>query len=216
LCSKLLRHFELYVIRSNSLKKVFVSIKGIYYQSEIMGQKITYIVPFKYPANLPIDVDYRVMSTFLDFYIVLLKFVNYKLYTSANLEYPPIEQDSTSYQGYEFKGLATNENDDDRYKIDEEFKNREGENKNLLFANLRFYLSTEVPRYSLEYVILAFGGQVSLDNNDATITHVITDRETISKEKTKEYVQPQWIYDSVNFNKLLNVKEYQINKVNHF
>ena len=64
---------------------MFVSIKGIYYQSEIMGQKITYIVPFKYPANLPIDVDYRVMSTFLDFYIVLMKFVNYKLFTSANL-----------------------------------------------------------------------------------------------------------------------------------
>jgi hypothetical protein len=52
-----------------------------------------------------------------------------------------------------------------------------------------------------------------LDNNDSTITHVITDRETILKEKTKEYVQPQWIYDSVNFNKLLNVKEYQVNKV---
>jgi pescadillo protein len=84
-----------------------------------MGQKITYIVPFKYPANLPIDVDYRVMSTFLDFYIVLLKFVNYKLYTEAKLEYPPIEQDPTTYQGYEFKNLSTDENDDDRYKIDE-------------------------------------------------------------------------------------------------
>ena len=146
-----------------------------------MGQKITYIVPFKYPANLPIDVDYRVMSTFLDFYIVLLKFVNYKLYTEAKLEYPPIEQDSTTYQGYQFKGLSANEVDDDRYKIDEEFNNKEGDNKNLLFANLKFYLSTEVPRYSLEYVILAFGGQVSLDTNDSTITHVITDRETISK-----------------------------------
>lgn len=82
MCSKLLKHFELYVIRSHCLKKVFVSIKGIYYQCEILGQKITYIVPFKYPANLPIDVDYRVMVTFLDFYLVLLKFVNFKLYST--------------------------------------------------------------------------------------------------------------------------------------
>jgi pescadillo protein len=42
-CTKLLKHFELYVIQSNSLKKTFVSVKGIYYQSEIMGQKVTYI-----------------------------------------------------------------------------------------------------------------------------------------------------------------------------
>lgn len=40
------------------------------------------------------------MSTFLDFYIVLLKFVNFKLYSSLNLTYPPIEHDPSSYQGY--------------------------------------------------------------------------------------------------------------------
>ena len=96
----LLKHFELYVIRSHSLRKVFVSVKGIYYQSEILGQLITYIVPFKYPANLPIDVDYRVMVTFLDFYLTLLKFVNFKLYSSLNLQYPPVEIDNTTYQGY--------------------------------------------------------------------------------------------------------------------
>lgn len=40
---------------------------------------------------MPIDVDYRVMSTFLDFYITLMKFVNYKLYNMEGLEYPPAE-----------------------------------------------------------------------------------------------------------------------------
>lgn len=41
-------------MRSGALRKTFVSIKGIYYQCEIMGQTITYSVPFKYPANLPL------------------------------------------------------------------------------------------------------------------------------------------------------------------
>ena len=55
-----------------------------------MNQKVNYMIPFKYPTNLPLDVDYRVMSTFLDFYIVLIKFVNYKLYQSIGLKYPPV------------------------------------------------------------------------------------------------------------------------------
>lgn len=55
----------------------------------IHGVPITYVVPYKYPAALPLDVDYKVMCTFLDFYLVLIKFVNYKLYTSIGIEYPP-------------------------------------------------------------------------------------------------------------------------------
>ena len=41
-CSQLLKQFELYCIYTHSLKKTFVSIKGIYYQMQIMGVKITY------------------------------------------------------------------------------------------------------------------------------------------------------------------------------
>lgn len=149
MCSQLLKHFELYVIRSHSLKKVFVSVKGIYYQIELMGQKITYIVPFKYPANLPLDVDFRVMATFLDFYLVLLKFVNFKLYSAQGLEYPPFEKDSTTYQGYECQKIQSEEKTDERYKIDEEFVEKGADEENLLFKGLKFYLSTEVPRSSL-------------------------------------------------------------------
>lgn len=64
------------------------------------------------------DVDYRVMCTFLDFYIVLLKFVNFKLYSSLGLQYPPLEIDNSSYQGYEFAKISDATEEDEKYKID--------------------------------------------------------------------------------------------------
>ena len=54
-----------------------------------MGEKITWLVPHKFSQDLPSDVDYRVMLTFLDFYEVFLGFVFYRLYGSLGLKYPP-------------------------------------------------------------------------------------------------------------------------------
>lgn len=41
-----------YIVESKSLRKVFVSIKGIYYQAEIMGQLVTWIVPHTFGFNV--------------------------------------------------------------------------------------------------------------------------------------------------------------------
>lgn len=79
------------------MRKVFVSVKGIYYQvlffeinlhmnnvetvlcciglgficlsvqAEIQGQKITWLTPHALQQVLPDDVDYTVMLTFLEF-----------------------------------------------------------------------------------------------------------------------------------------------------
>lgn len=38
---------------------------------------------------MPSDVDFRVMLTFVEFYASLMGFVNFKLFTSLNLKYPP-------------------------------------------------------------------------------------------------------------------------------
>lgn len=69
-------------------------------------------------------------------------------------------------------------------------------------------------------MIQAAGGEVyweGLDSNvnieSVIVTHVITDRENVKKKKTKEYVQPQWVYDSLNNGILLDVKEYEVGKV---
>uniref|UniRef100_A0A8C7ZE92 Pescadillo homolog n=1 Tax=Oryzias sinensis TaxID=183150 RepID=A0A8C7ZE92_9TELE len=89
LCRRLTVEWMNYVIASRSLRKVFVSIKGMYYQAEVMGQLITWLVPYQFSHDHPTDVDYRVMATFTELYTTLLGFVNFRLYHSLNLVYPP-------------------------------------------------------------------------------------------------------------------------------
>lgn len=88
-CQRLCHEFEHYLITTNSLRKSFLSIKGIYYQATIQGQDIMWLVPYKFVQRVTQDVDYRIMGTFVEFYCTLLGFVNYRLYTSIGLVYPP-------------------------------------------------------------------------------------------------------------------------------
>ncbi|SCU97970.1 LADA_0H09670g1_1 [Lachancea dasiensis] len=78
-----------YVSRERAVRKVFVSIKGVYYQASVKGEEIRWLVPYKFPENVPSDVDFRIMLTFLEFYSTLMHFVLYKLYTESGLTYPP-------------------------------------------------------------------------------------------------------------------------------
>lgn len=78
-----------YVAKERLLRKVFISIKGVYYQADIRGEEVRWVVPFKFPENIPRDIDFRIMLTFLEFYSTLLHFVLYKLYTDSGLVYPP-------------------------------------------------------------------------------------------------------------------------------
>ncbi|KAG8986490.1 mRNA-binding ribosome synthesis protein nop7 [Tulasnella sp. JGI-2019a] len=88
-CARLAAEWQLFIMHTKALRKVFLSIKGIYYQAEVAGQTITWVVPYQFTQKIPIDVDWRVMLTFLEFYKTLLGFVFYKLYTDAALVYPP-------------------------------------------------------------------------------------------------------------------------------
>ena len=87
-CSKLYRDFMFYCTVSQCFTKAFFSIKGIYYRVEIMGQPITWVQPYRFNQRMPFDVDYKVMGTFTDFYMALLKFVNFKLFSDISLPYP--------------------------------------------------------------------------------------------------------------------------------
>jgi pescadillo protein len=91
LCRRLTVEFMHAVIAAKALRKVFISIKGYYYQAEIKGQTITWIIPhhFGFEPQHKCEVDFKLMSIFVEFYTIMLGFVNYRLYHTLNLFYPP-------------------------------------------------------------------------------------------------------------------------------
>ncbi|KFD68280.1 hypothetical protein M514_03088 [Trichuris suis] len=266
MCRRLTVEFLHFVIETKALRKVFVSIKGVYYQAEIMGQTITWITPHERAIEENADVDMSVMITFADFYITFMGFVNFRLYKDAGLFYPPklgrvnlltakeheadteaaqevisstrvllvcmlaivfqliyslseeLGRDSSSAAAQEpaLEEFPEEESGMDSDLIAEYKRVRNVQN---LFAGLKFFLSREVPRESLTFVIRACGGLVSWDSSveygssylesDETITHQIVDRPNqLTSFITRSYVQPQWVYDCVNAGLLLPVQSY--------
>ena len=106
LCQRLCLEFEHYLITTNSLRKSFLSIKGIYYQATIQGQDILWLVPYKFVQRVTGDVDFRIMGTFVEFYTTLLGFVNFRLYTTIGLIYPPRFNAKSDEQGGELDAIV--------------------------------------------------------------------------------------------------------------
>ncbi|XP_051829084.1 pescadillo homolog [Antechinus flavipes] len=255
LCRRLTVEFLNYVIASRALRKVFLSIKGIYYQAEVLGQPIVWITPYAFSHNHPTDVDYRVMATFTEFYTTLLGFVNFRLYQTLNLQYPPKlerpkdqdskDQDEEAYAMDSESSLeklsalsaslarvvvpVTEEEEQmDEFPVDGENaeqeeglrKEREAQEKHKkLFEGLKFFLNREVPREALAFIIRSFGGEVSWDKSlcigatfeekEPSITHQIVDRPLPPTPVIGRcYVQPQWVFDSVNARLRLPVEDY--------
>lgn len=88
-CARLANEFQAYVARTRSLRKVFVSIKGFYYQAEVQGVTLTWVVPHDFAQQTSASVDYRVMLSFLELHEALLTLVNFKLFHMLALKYPP-------------------------------------------------------------------------------------------------------------------------------
>lgn len=106
ICQSLCHEFEHYLITTHSLRKSFLSIKGIYYQATVQGQDILWLVPYKFVQRITRDVDFRIMGTFVEFYITLLGFMNFRLYTSIGLIYPPRFNASSDDKGGELSAFS--------------------------------------------------------------------------------------------------------------
>nr|GMC87786.1 pescadillo homolog [Ipomoea batatas] len=268
-CRRLSHEWQAYVTRTHKLRKTFISVKGIYYQAEIEGQKITWVTPHALQQVLPVDVDFKIMLTFLEFYETLLAFVNFKLYHSINVKYPPILDPrlealaadlyalsrffelSTSTKAIDLPESGQTEDQQDKRAHDESDlrlaqlqhqlpSNEPGALMHLveeaaaideddaetreckaLLKGMRFFLSREVPRESLLFLIPAFGGVVSWEGegapfkeSDQSITHQIVDRPTQGHRFLSwEYVQPQWVFDCINARIILPTENYFVGRV---
>lgn len=195
-CRRLTVEFLHYVVEARALRKVFVSIKGYYYQADIKGQTVTWIIPHNYgfQPQSPDEVDFRIMATFVEFYCTLLGFVNFRLYHSLNLCYPPRltalmkeKQNPVSNEEFVSENVAAlnqsllkiieDNSVEPEVELDqfpeESSSNMEELKKELervkfmthMFDGLKFFLSREVPRESLTFLIRSLGGQVSWDQN---------------------------------------------------
>lgn len=199
---KVKRFFNNYVIQSQSLKKVFLSIKGIYFECEIHGNNVLWLEPYKLAQTLPYNVDYKVMLTFLEFYMTMLKFTMFKLYRELNLSFPPKltsfeeQNDTFSFTMIENEPVSKLEDDQaGKYEVSAEFQNEEivkkimgkkEEKRALVFAGLTFFLSNEIFREPFEFMLMAMGAKViyhednfeSEEFKNSSITHVVTERTT--------------------------------------
>lgn len=212
-CARLLREFEAYVIATGSLRKAFISIKGIYYQAQIMGQPVTWIVPHEFTTPVPTDVDFSVMLTFLEFYLTLMRFVNFRLFARLGWEYPPRAVSDETQDLVLASALPPLE------KPDEIFP--DGDDR--LLAGRKVFISREVPRKAMSFVLQCLGatvsfvqedGTASIPEDDPSLTHQIVDRPALGRMFVgREYVQPQWVVDSLNANSLLDMTPYRIGAI---
>lgn len=237
--------------------------------------------------QIPSDLDFRIMLTFLELYQTMLGFVFYKLYTDNNLVYPPkldakleeggagigallLEETGTGLvarseetadqqekkkthardvrrrikhvsNSKEVEAAAEADDaaraelaleptsapvPDDELDVfptgqGDELPTVRSDTSSSMFEPYYFFLSREVTRPVLEFVIRSFGGNVGWDpilgagspfaESDPRITHQVVDRPAVSASHPgkRVYVQPQWVVDSINRKTLLPTDEYK-------
>ncbi|GAB1224300.1 hypothetical protein ENUP19_0188G0009 [Entamoeba nuttalli] len=140
LARRIAMEWEAYIKHTNALRKCFISYKGYFYTAVVYGIAITWMVPHQFAIEKNETVDFNVLHEFLSFYVVLMKFINYKLYTNAGLNYPP---EITKINGVEFLGTVQLEplqlqketevvsKDHDVQELNEALKQVKGEGENL-------------------------------------------------------------------------------------
>lgn len=213
--AKLYDDFLLYVSSTGRLRKVFASIKGFYFQAEMPGGiAVTWLQPHRFSPSMPSEVDFKVLVTFDQWYRTLQRFVNFKLYSMEGWSYPPTVDSANKAAltvGTNFAVMQV--------KSNKTTDATEAEQNKGLFKNFTFFVSRECQFLPLALVIRAAGGRVSWaeDETKSTmtsegITHVVIDRPgQIEKLPDREYIQPQWVFDSFNEQICLSVKEYALN-----
>ncbi|CDS37430.1 pescadillo [Echinococcus multilocularis] len=87
-----------------------------------------------------------------------------------------------------------------------------------IFDGKHFFFNREVPKEVLTVIIRSCGGDCSWDatsglgatytEDDGRIDYQIVDRPMKEMKSTRAYIQPQWVFDSLNAGRLLPTQDY--------
>nr|XP_023414997.1 pescadillo homolog isoform X2 [Loxodonta africana] len=215
LCRRLTVEFLHYIIAARALRKVFLSIKGIYYQAEVLGQPIVWITPYAFSHDLEGQTHAELKASEGAYALDSESSVEKLAALSASLArvVVPVTEEEAEMDEFPVDGEVVAQEEDRRRELETQEKHKK------LFEGLKFFLNREVPREALAFIIRSFGGDVSWDKSlcigatyevtDSSITHQIVDRPG---QQTlvigRYYVQPQWVFDSVNARLLLPMEDY--------
>ena len=197
-----------YINNTKGVRKTFISIKGIYYQTNVMGENIMWQCPYEFTSKPPKEVVYRVLLTFLEFYLQQMRFILFKLEHDQRVS--------------EEKMIAAEEdaeaNEAEDFPVSEEEQRRAEKVKKhtSLFEGMTFFISRECPKLHIKFICESFNGKVSETMEAGKVTHCIIDRPSLPPGDKKisgvDYVQPQWLFDCINAKGKLSVDEYLMGK----
>ncbi|KAF1743901.1 hypothetical protein MXB_4290 [Myxobolus squamalis] len=241
-CHRLSIEFLHFVIASKSLKKVFISVKGYYFQAKINDRHVTWIIPHNLVPIIPKDIDFKIIKSFSEFYMTYIGFVNCHLFNSINIIYPPkifggtlqhknskISNNDLLHELLNSLNYDLKSNNDSAPKLPQidsfpeynESPIMRSINTSNLFVGKKFFLSREVPKLPIIFAIKCCGGLVSWEDDskskygvlfsedDSSITHQIIDRPAPHRLIIgRVYIQPQWIFDSINNGECVSTTQY--------
>ncbi|KAL9265813.1 Pescadillo-like protein [Drosera capensis] len=203
--------------------------------AEILGQKITWVTPHALQQVISDDVDFSVMLVFLEFYEA--SFVNFKLYHSIQVEYPPILDPRLEALAADLYALSRLLDAKSAHKTlqltsgSENDKPETGDGKpdesELRLAQLQHQLpSNESGGFmhqdrdsddeddedeDTKECKALFKNEVLLESGGS---ERIVDRPTVDRKfLSRAYVQPQWGFDCVNARIILPTEEYCVGRV---
>eukprot|EP00747_Dinoflagellata_sp_TGD_P157813 gnl/TRDRNA2_/TRDRNA2_177771_c0_seq2.p1 gnl/TRDRNA2_/TRDRNA2_177771_c0~~gnl/TRDRNA2_/TRDRNA2_177771_c0_seq2.p1 ORF type:complete len:277 (-),score=-32.80 gnl/TRDRNA2_/TRDRNA2_177771_c0_seq2:111-941(-) len=111
-CQRLESDFRKYISHTHSLRRVYMALKGVYLQAEVMGKKLTWIMMFQKNQVILDDFDFPNMALSLNFYLEILASVNLRLYHDAGLHYPLTHCDEIDPLDYNVPLMTKNESNE--------------------------------------------------------------------------------------------------------
>ncbi|KAL3310970.1 mRNA-binding ribosome synthesis protein [Cichlidogyrus casuarinus] len=202
LSKRLSVEFLNFVVATRAIRKAFISIKGFYLEAEIKGITIVWIIPHNSTTHCPSETF---TARDLDFeYLACLSFPIKKTVVEDEVD----EEDADLMELKQMDDSVTQALS----------KQAEVIRTKRLFEGKRFYLNREVPREVMTVIIRSCGGLVSWDpvcgpgstfkENDEQVDYQVVDRPMKDMKVGRNYVQPQWVVDSLNASRLMPVQDY--------